>query len=220
MAQLIVEASRLRLMRGVEALLRGCGFGQIAGVDEAGRGSLAGPVVAAAVLADAERTVPGVDDSKQLRPEGRERLAEFIRRAHPNCAVAAVPAADIDRMGILNATRRAMTRALAALEPAPEIALVDAVRLTPEERPGGIPHLPFIRGDQLSYAIACASILAKDARDRLMIAADRRYPHYGFASNKGYGAAHHRQALLDHGPCALHRLTFRSVLPRAEAGRA
>lgn len=218
MAQLMAEAFRLRLMRGVEDLLRGVGYGRIAGVDEAGRGSLAGPVVAAAVVADADVAVPGVDDSKQLRPAARSRLAAAIRAAHPCAAVAVIPPADIDRLNILEATKRAMRQALRSLRPAPEIALVDAVRLG--EGKGGakraheFPHLPLIRGDQISYAVACASILAKQARDEIMIELDQHYPHYGFAEHKGYGAARHRQALVEYGPCAVHRLTFRSVLPQ------
>lgn len=211
MAQLLAEVYRLRLMRGLEDLLRGCGYGRLAGVDEVGRGSLAGPVVAAAVVVEPGRVVPGVDDSKRLSAEQRERLASAIRRAHPCSSVVAVSPRDIDRINILEATRRAMKSALLALDPAPELALVDAVKLAGLS----FPHVPVIRGDQVSYAVACASILAKVERDHTMAELDRRYPHYGFASNKGYGAASHRQALAEHGPCAVHRLTFRSVLPRA-----
>jgi ribonuclease HII len=218
MEQVIAEAFRLRLMRGVEELLRGVGYGRIAGVDEAGRGSLAGPVVAAAVEVQPDVVVPGVDDSKQLRPVVRGRLAKAIRAAHPNCMVAAVPPAEIDRMNILEATKSAMRQALRALRPAPEIVLVDAVRLNQGGGPQNIPHLPLIRGDQISYAIACASILAKQWRDEIMIELDHRYPHYGFAEHKGYGAVRHRQALAEYGPSAVHRLTFRSVVPRGGTG--
>ena len=215
MSQLLAEVYRLRLMRGLEDLVRGCGFGRLAGVDEAGRGSLAGPVVAAAVAVEPGRMVPGVDDSKCLNAEQRRRLADAIRRAHPHAAVVAVSAADIDRINILQATRRAMSQALEALDPAPDLALVDAVRLEPP----GFPCLPVIRGDQISYAVACASILAKVERDRTMVELDRDYPQYGFAANKGYGAPFHRQALADYGPSVCHRLTFRSVLPRPDDGR-
>ncbi len=209
MAQLLAEAYRLRLMRGLEDLVRGCGYSRIAGVDEVGRGSLAGPVTAAAVLVEPGKMVPGVDDSKRLSEAKRQRLADAIRRTHPVCAVAAVPPREIDRINILQATRKAMVQALKALEPTPDLALVDAVRL-PDL---GFPMLPVIRGDQISYAVACASIVAKVDRDRLMRRLDRRYPQYGFAANKGYGAASHRQALAEIGPCEAHRLTFRSVLP-------
>ncbi len=214
MGQLLAEAYRLRLMRGLEDLLRGCGYGRLAGVDEVGRGSLAGPVVAAAVVVEPGRMVPGVDDSKRLSAGQRERLAAAIRHAHPCSAVVAVSPRDIDRINILEATRRAMRQALQALEPAPDLALVDAVRLAGFD----FPCLPVIRGDLVSYAVACASILAKVERDGTMTELDQTYPQYGFASNKGYGAARHRQALVDYGPCAVHRLTFRSVLPRTEDG--
>lgn len=214
MAQLLAEVYRLRLMRGLEDLLRGCGYGRLAGVDEAGRGSLAGPVVAAAVVVEPRRMVPGVDDSKSLDAFERQRLAAEIRRVHPCSAVAAVSPSVIDRVNILEATRGAMTEALGALVPTPDLALVDAVRLTGT----GFPCLPVIRGDQISYAVACASILAKVERDRTMVELDGAYPQYGFAANKGYGAPVHRQALADYGPSVVHRLTFRSVLPRAAAG--
>ncbi len=217
MAQLLAEAYRLRLMRGLEELLEGCGYTRLAGVDEAGRGALAGPVSAAAVLVERGRLVPGVDDSKHLRPAQRERLADAIRATHPVHAVALVSPREIDRLNILEATRRAMRRALAALDPAPEVAVVDAVRLTSTP----FPCLGVVRGDQVSYAVACASILAKVERDRRMVELDRRYPQYELAANKGYGAARHRAALAQYGPSTIHRLTFRSVLPRgAEAAAA
>ncbi len=212
-AQLLAEAYRLQLMRGLEELLFGCGYLRLAGVDEAGRGALAGPVAAAAVLVDGDHAVPGVDDSKSLGARERERLAVRVRDAHPAHAVVFVSPQEIDRMNILEATRLAMRRALLALEPAPELALVDAVRL----QGLAYPCLPVIRGDQLSYAIACASILAKVERDRVMVELDRRYPCYAWKSNKGYGAAQHRAALREYGPSPAHRLTFRSVLPQRHA---
>lgn len=214
MAQLLAEICRLRLMRGLEDLARGAGYGRIAGVDEAGRGSLAGPVVAAAVVVEPDRAVPGVDDSKALPADRRQSLEAAIRRAHPVSTVVAVSPQDIDRINVLEATRRAMKSALERLAPSPDLALVDAV---PRLGDFDFPILSVIRGDQISYAVACASILAKCYRDRIMIELDRQYPHYGFAANKGYGAPLHRQALIEHGPCVAHRLTFRSVLPRAQA---
>ncbi len=218
MAQLLAESCRLRLMGGLEELLRSYGYGRIAGVDEAGRGALAGPVVAAAVVVEPVSMIPGVDDSKSLSAEERRRRAGAIRETHAASAVAAVSPQEIDRINILEATRRAMHQALTDLDPAPELALVDAVRIVGLR----FPCLPVVRGDQISYAIACASILAKVERDRLMVELDRRHPQYDFASNKGYGALRHRQALADFGPSAVHRLTFRSVLPRAgaRAGRS
>ncbi len=215
MVRLMAEAYRLRLLHGLEDRLYECGHGCVAGVDEAGRGALAGPVMAAAVLVTPDLTVPGVDDSKAVRADLRERLAHRIRAAHPVYAVVSIPPDEIDRINILEATRRAMTRALESLDPSPEIALVDAVRLPAAP----CPHLPLIRGDQISYAVACASILAKTARDQEMVRLHRRFPHYDFASNKGYGAQKHRDALRFHGPCSEHRLTFRSVVPRCSTGK-
>lgn len=214
-SKLFSEAYRLRLLRGLEEMLSFCGYLLVAGVDEAGRGSLAGPVVAAAVVVDPRRLVLGVDDSKALSPEDREGLAELIRAGVVASAVAEVPADVIDRVNILQASRRAMCEALAALRPEPDCAVVDAVLL-----PGlGYPCLPVIRGDSVSYGVACASILAKVARDRRMVELDRRYPQYGFASHKGYGVPEHLQALEVYGPCPIHRLTYRPVLPRVREGR-
>jgi ribonuclease HII len=206
------EAFRLRLMRSLEEKLNDVGILDIAGVDEAGRGCLAGPVVAAAVVVLPGRLVPGVDDSKTIPAERRERLAEQISRAHPCSAVVAIEAAEIDSLNILEATRRAMVRALLALPRRPAIALIDAVPLRIPE----IPTLSVVRGDLISYAVACASILAKVARDRMMVALDLRFPTYGFAQNKGYGSLEHRRTLAEIGPCEAHRLSFRSVLPRLD----
>ena len=213
MIELFLEAYRLRLLRGLEERLAGCGFGRIAGVDEVGRGSLAGPVVAAAVIVDARCLIPGVDDSKCLTPPERERAAEAIRATSVAFTVAAVSPEVIDRVNILEASRRAMCDALARLRPAPDCAVVDAVRLSGF----GFPCVPVIRGDCLSYAVACASILAKVERDRMMVELDRKYPQYGFAAHKGYSVPEHLEALSAYGPCPIHRLTFQRVLPRVEA---
>ena len=212
--QLLGEAFRLRLLRGLEAFLGQAGYGLVAGVDEAGRGCLAGPVVAAAVIVDPRIAVPGVDDSKRLSATLRERLAVAIRRSSIAWSVAQVSPQTIDRINILEATRRAMRRALKTLKPAPDCALVDAVPLARVP----FPCFPLVRGDNLSYAVACASILAKVTRDRMMLDLHRRYPQYGFDSHKGYGAWQHREALRHHGPTPIHRLTFRSVLPRLDKG--
>ena len=211
-AQLFAESCRLRLLRGLEELLAQCGFMRVAGVDEAGRGSLAGPVVAAAVIPDPDRVVPGVDDSKVLTARERERLAARVRAEAVAWGVAAVEADAIDRVNILEATRMAMGRAVAQLQPPPDCLLIDAVRLS------GFPFpcLPLVRADCLSYAVASASILAKVERDRIMVQLDRTYPLYGFALHKGYGAPEHRQALATFGPSPVHRLTFHSVVPRVE----
>jgi ribonuclease HII len=207
------EAYRLRLMRSLEERLHDAGHCSVAGVDEAGRGCLAGPVVAAAVVVEpGAPLVPGVDDSKELPADKREKLALAIRQAHPRHAVIAVSPADIDRINILEATRLAMIRALTSLLPRPDIALVDAVPL----RIPGLRTLSVVKGDAVCYSIACASILAKTQRDQLMVELDRRFPCYGFAANKGYGSESHRQALQEYGPSEFHRLTFRSVLPRTD----
>ena len=216
MAQLVTEICRLRLLRGLEGLLARCGYARIAGVDEAGRGALAGPVVAAACIPDPAADLPGVDDSKQLLPAERERLAELIRGTAVAWAVAAVPAEDIDRSDILRSTRVAMRRAILALAPPPDCVVTDAVTLAGL----GVPILPVVKGDAVCYAVACASILAKVERDRQMRELDRTYPGYGFAAHKGYGAEEHMAALTALGPSPVHRLTFRSVVPRlGEAAR-
>ena len=217
MIELFAEAYRLRLMRGLEESLARTGrYERIAGVDEVGRGALAGPVVAAAVIPDPRRSIPGVDDSKRLSAPARERLAELIHVHSLATAVIAVSPADIDRINILQATKRAMNQALHALSPAPDLAIVDAVGLA--EAP--CPCLPVVRGDSVSYAVACASIIAKVARDRTMVELHEQHPYYRFDANKGYGAAVHLEALAAYGPSPHHRLTFRSVLPRSEPTRA
>ncbi len=207
---LCCEAFRIDLLRGLEERLAQAGFGRVAGADEAGRGSLAGPVVAAAVLPDPERIVPGVDDSKKLPPERREFLARAIRAQARAWAVVAVGPETIDRINILEATRLATQRAVESLAVAPDCVITDALAL-----PGlAVPCLPVVKGDALAYAVACASILAKTERDRLLRELDREYPWYGFAVHKGYGAPEHLAALARFGPSPVHRLTFRSVVPR------
>ncbi len=213
LAQLAAEGFRMELMCSLEDRLAAAGIERIAGVDEAGRGCLAGPVVAAAVVMDSGATIPGVDDSKRVDADRRRALARTIRARARAVAVAAVPAAVIDRINILRATRRGMCQALLSLAPAPDAALVDAVPL-----PGlPFPTWPVVRGDAFSYAVACASIVAKAERDRLMGELDAEYPQYGFATHKGYAAPEHLESLAVFGPCPAHRLTFRSVLPAVES---
>ncbi|MDP9121196.1 MAG: ribonuclease HII [Acidobacteriota bacterium] len=215
LSDLFAEAYRLHLLRGLEELLAQCGFARIAGVDEVGRGSLAGPVVAAAVIVDPCRLIPGVDDSKCLTAPERERLAAAIRATALGVAVAQVSPDVIDRINILEATRLAMRGALAILHPQPDCALVDAVGLGG----GRFPCLPVVRGDAISYAVACASIVAKVERDQMMVELGYLYPQYGFAAHKGYSVPEHLRALEVYGPCPIHRLSFRKVLPRVEEGR-
>lgn len=212
LAHVGAEAYRLRLLTQLERELRLSGFRRVAGVDEAGRGSLAGPVVAAAVIPHPEKVVAGVDDSKRLSPDRREQMADRIRDAALSWCVVPVSASLIDRINILQATRRAMRGAIVGLDPGADVAVVDAVSLDCLE----IPTLAIVRGDLVSYAVACASILAKTERDRMMCELHQTFPRYGFEANKGYGAPEHLEALGMHGPCPYHRLTFKSVLPTAE----
>lgn len=180
---------------------------RVAGVDEAGRGSLAGPVVAAAVILPADAVIPGLTDSKLLRPAVRERLAEAIRGASVSWSVAAVEAAEIDATDILRATLAAMVRAVEDLVPAPELVLVDG-NVTPRLR---MPARAVVQGDRRVAAISAASILAKVTRDRLMEEWGRRFPDYGFAQHKGYGTAEHRARIARYGPSPIHRRTFAGV---------
>lgn len=210
MKRLIAEAYRLQLISGLEELLRGAGLAMIAGVDEAGRGCLAGPVVAAAVIMDPAKRVPGVDDSKRLSADQRAALAPAIKRSALAWSVTAISATEIDRTNILRATERAMRESLMKLDPAPDCALIDAVRL----RDLPFPVMPLYRGESLSYSIACASVLAKSERDALMDRYHKEYPWYGFVDHHGYGSLAHREALEDFGPSPIHRLSFASVIPR------
>jgi len=193
----------------VSALQAGLPFaaGRVAGVDEAGRGPLAGPVVAAAVILDPGRPIAGLDDSKRLAPAERERLAGQIRRRALAWAVGRAEAEEIDRLNILQATFLAMRRAVAALDPAPDYALVDGNRWPGLPCPGE----PVVGGDGKVAAIAAASILAKTVRDAEMASLDRRYPGYGFAAHKGYPTPAHLEALRRLGPCPEHRRSFAPV---------
>jgi ribonuclease HII len=187
----------------------------IAGVDEAGRGCLAGPVVAAAVILPGDAVLPGLADSKLVRPAARERLAEAIREVAVAWGVAATEAADIDATDILRATLCAMARAVESLTPPPVLVLVDG-NVAP---PLAIPTRAIVQGDRLVPAISAASILAKVTRDRLMAEWDRRFPRYGFAQHKGYGTAEHRRCIARFGPSPIHRRTFAGVREHAGAPR-
>ncbi len=185
----------------------------VAGVDEAGRGPLAGPVVAAAVILRPGVTIEGLKDSKQLTPARRETLALEIRERAVAFALGSAEVAEIDALNILRASLLAMSRAVAALATAPSEVLVDGNHL-PELR---CQARAVIGGDRRIPAVSAASILAKVARDAIMADLDRRYPQYGFARHKGYATAVHRQALKTHGPCAVHRLSFAPVREALEA---
>lgn len=186
---------------------RRCGYRRIAGVDEAGRGPLAGPVVAAAVILPVRCRLIGVDDSKQLSVSERDRLYAAIMDRAVGVGVGSSTAEEIDRINILEATKLAMRRALGELSPAPDYVLIDAVSLT------GIamPVRPIIKGDALSLSIAAASIVAKVTRDRVMAQFHAAYPQYNFLSHKGYGTEEHLARLAEYGLSPIHRRTFAPV---------
>lgn len=176
----------------------------ICGVDEAGRGPLAGPVCAAAVIMPEGLIIEGVNDSKKLTAKKREKLFDIIKNEAICYSVAFASASEIDEINILNATHLAMTRAVEGLEKAPEVVLVDG---------NSLPKWYYdseaiVKGDAVCHSIACASILAKVSRDRLMLLEAEKYPQYSFEKHKGYGTKVHVQALKEYGPCPIHRKTF------------
>ena len=206
---LFAELGRLRDLSRLEHEVALRGFHRVAGVDEVGRGSLAGPVVAAAVILPARCILPGLDDSKKLDAEARERLDRHIRRCAVAFAVGVVSARQIDADDILRASLEAMRVAVLGLAPGAEALLVDAVSV-----PGvRMAQVPVVHGDALCVSIAAASIVAKVHRDRLLDELGRHYPVYGFEHHKGYGTPEHWEALRRYGPCPEHRLTYRGVVP-------
>jgi ribonuclease HII len=205
-------AARLRLLKRLRCTLKyekiawGSGAKLVAGVDEVGRGSLFGPVVAAAVVLDPCYRIRGLRDSKLLIAERREVLAQRIREHAVAWAIAAVDAARIDQINIYHASRQAMHEAVAQLNPAADYLLIDAMRLNYD-----VPQQAIIHGDALSASIAAASILAKVERDRMISEWDPVFPTYGLKSNKGYSTPKHLTALREHGPSPLHRQSFAPV---------
>jgi ribonuclease HII len=194
-----------------EAALQARGFRLVAGVDEVGRGALAGPVMAAAVVLPIGTDLPWlklVRDSKQLSPRQRERVFDLVHRAAIPFGLGSVPHAIIDKVGIVRATQMAMARAVESLPSRPDFLLIDALTL-PDVT---LPQKGIVRGDQLSFSIACASIMAKVSRDRQMTELDSVYPGYGLARHKGYGTRQHLQCLGRLGPCAIHRRSFAPVV--------
>ncbi len=181
---------------------------RVCGIDEAGRGPLAGPVVTAAVILPRDSDFPGLTDSKKLTPKKREFFYEKLT-AHRDLqwSVASVDVEEIERINILRATWKAMCQARDALQPPPDWTLVDGLCVPPL----GSRQTPIVGGDALSLSIAAASVIAKVTRDRLMDEIDRQYPGYGFAYHKGYGTALHLEALMKLGPCPLHRRSFGPV---------
>jgi ribonuclease HII len=191
-----------------ERALRARGIFLVAGVDEAGRGPLAGPVVAAAVILPDDCTLEGLNDSKKLTAKKREHFHAMLTvRADIHWGIGQADVAEIDRLNILRATHLAMARAVAALPRKPDHALVDGLPV----RGLPVPHTALVAGDTLSLSIAAASIIAKVTRDRLMTALDAEYPQYGFARHKGYGVREHLEALRSHGPSPVHRRSFQPV---------
>ena len=193
-----------------EEQARADGYRFIAGLDEVGRGCLAGPVVAAACILDPGKPFPeGLDDSKKLSADVRDEIAAQLKTECIAYSIGQVEAEEIDRINILEATKQAMLNAIAALSTPADFLLVDALYL----KRSPLPQKSIIKGDSISASIAAASILAKTYRDDLMKAYDLEFPQYGFAGHKGYGAAAHFAAIREHGHCRLHRLSFRGVLP-------
>jgi ribonuclease HII len=189
------------------------GFKFVAGIDEVGRGCLAGPVVAAACILDPAKPLPeGLNDSKQVAANRREEIAAELRETSIAFAIGSVDADEIDRINILEATKLAMHKALANLAPSADFLLVDALNL----KGVGIGQRSIIKGDSISASIAGASIIAKTYRDGLMQAYDMEFPHYGFAAHVGYGTKTHLEAIKLHGACYLHRKTFRGVTQTKE----
>ena len=186
---------------------RRCGYRRIAGLDEAGRGPLAGPVVASAVVLPSRCRLIGCDDSKLLSESEREQLYVVIRKRAVSIGIGSATEQEIDRLNILEATRLAMHRALAGLMPKPDCLLIDAISLPA----CAIPVRSIIKGDALCMSVAAASIVAKVTRDRLMAEYHRAYPHYNFLSHKGYGTEEHLLQLATHGPCQIHRRTYAPV---------
>ena len=198
--------AKFRCEATLERELRARGFSAVAGVDEVGRGSLFGPVMAAAVVLSPDRPIRGLNDSKQIEPEMRETLAERIRERAVCWAIAAVDAATIDSINIYQASRLAMRLAVSRLNPAPDFLLIDAVAI---DLP--LPQRGLIKGDARCHAIAAASIIAKVHRDACMRVWDEIFPAYGLASHKGYSTPEHWKALQEFGPTPLHRLSFEPV---------
>ena len=176
----------------------------VCGVDEAGRGPLAGPVCAAAVILPPELVIPGLNDSKKLTDKKRRELYDIITAEAVSYGIAFADEKEIDEINILQATFLAMARAMEKLAPQPELALIDGNRA----KDFGLPVRTIVKGDSLSASIAAASILAKVTRDRLMEQYDETYPQYGFAVHKGYGTKRHYEALREFGPSPIHRMTF------------
>lgn len=199
------EVDRLNILKEYENKLHQEGLQYIAGIDEAGRGPLAGPVVVGCVILPENSFIEGVNDSKKVSEKKREKLYDEITNEAIAWSVGIVDQTEIDEINILNATKKALTMAIQNLEVKPDRILVDALEHIDT---CGIPYTSIIKGDAKNYSIAAASIIAKVTRDRIMYEWDEIYPEYGFASHKGYGTAKHIQAIKENGICMLHRKSF------------
>lgn len=199
---ILQETERVRRMMEFEEKYKDCPY--ICGIDEVGRGPLAGPVVAGAVILPKNLIIPYLNDSKQVKKERREALSHIIMEQAVSCGIGISSERDIDEIGIQSANYAAMSMAIDNLSVKPDLLLIDAVHIPEVD----IPQVSIIKGDTLSVSIAAASIVAKVARDRMMQEYDKVYPEYGFANNVGYGSAAHIQALKEYGPCDIHRRSF------------
>ncbi len=199
------ELERLTNLKKMEKELYNKGFEYICGIDEAGRGPLAGPVVVAGVIMPKDSMIEGVNDSKKVSEKKREKLYDVILEEAISYSVAIVGQDVIDDINILNATKQGVTKVVEELEVKPNLILVDALTHINTK---GIPYDSIIKGDAKCYNIAAASIIAKVTRDRIMREWDEIYPQYGFINHKGYGTAKHIEALKEYGPCPIHRKTF------------
>ena len=199
------ELERLTQLKQIEESVYKEGFNLICGIDEAGRGPLAGPVVVASVIMPKDSMIEGVNDSKKISEAKREKLYDVITEEAISYGVGIMSQKKIDEVNILNATKNGLTKSLEELDSKPDIILVDALR---DINTLGVPYRSVIKGDAKIYSIACASIIAKVTRDRIMREWDKIYPQYGFKSHKGYGTSKHIAAIKEYGLCPLHRRSF------------
>ena len=199
------ELNRLNEIKQIENDLHQKGINYICGIDEAGRGPLAGPVVVASVIMPADSMIEGVNDSKKVSEKKREKLYDLILEEAISYGVGIIEQNEIDELNILNATKKGLTTSLKELKVKPDLILVDALR---DIDTLGVPFQSIIKGDAKCYSIAAASIIAKVTRDRIMREWDTVYPQYGFSGHKGYGTAAHIAAIKEYGLCPLHRRSF------------
>ncbi len=199
------EEERLKELKKIELDYHKQGIKYIAGIDEAGRGPLAGPVIVGCVIMPEDSFIEGVNDSKKVSEKKREKLYDEIINNAISWSVAVIGWHEIDELNILNATKKGVTECINNLETKPELILVDALKGIDT---CNIPYVSMVKGDAKCYSISAASILAKVTRDRIMREWDEVYPQYGFAKHKGYGTKAHIEALKEYGPCPIHRKTF------------